>query len=307
MLGYLIVTDWQTIPYDPCTEFSPYHHPGITQDFNISSSVKSSRILRAVLAPPKLTSINLNSDINIELGTSTLSFEADLGLSFSCRQTMACDCSQFPTRCLKFLMDNETMRSFGTSIDQALYQCSSNFNQKSPITFCIFLSGTIKEKYARIKETTEFPKVEINSISVLPEKVHETAQNICTQANVSGHQCHWIPNSDIFKKECEDCQPICRSVRQTLTFPQYIIGNGVLVLSSALQVVPVTALLMNQSPELIQVTVHTTNLPVAVYYVYVCVCTPVCVGACMCVYLFMLEVFKLELNTCMYTVHMVGV
>ena len=67
---------------------------------------------------------------------------------------------------------------------------------------------------------------------------------------------HWIPDSDIFKKKCEDCQPICRSVHQnTDILLSFIIGNGLLVLSSALQIVPVVALLMNQAPERIQVCI----------------------------------------------------
>ena len=91
--------------------------------------------------------------------------------------------------------------------------------------------------------------VKINSINVLPEKVYFIARNNCNEANVSGHQCHWIPSSIITKKECEDCQPICRSISQTLTFAQFCIAIALMVLSNSLQFTPIVALLTNQSPK----------------------------------------------------------
>ncbi len=32
-----LIADWQAIPYDPCTEKSPFHHPDIVDTYNISS------------------------------------------------------------------------------------------------------------------------------------------------------------------------------------------------------------------------------------------------------------------------------
>ena len=34
MFGASLLTDWQAIPYDPCTEKSPFHHPDIINQYN---------------------------------------------------------------------------------------------------------------------------------------------------------------------------------------------------------------------------------------------------------------------------------
>ena len=273
MLGYLIVTDWQTIPYDPCTEFSPFHHPGITEHINITQQSAFQQVVsqetnifpkdNSVATSPKLTSINLLSDIDIDRGTGSFShYLVDFGVNFNCRQANTCACDQLPSRCLRFSVVKGKIVPFDgiTKTAQEYFQCTSTFNEKLPVTFCVLLShmSTTAPSPAKISKLGLL-SAEINSIDILPEGMHETAKNNCIQANVSGHQCHWIPYSDIFKKECEDCQPICRSVHQTLTFPQFIIGCGVLLLSTP-QFVPIASLLMNQSPEQMQVLNSKTDV-----------------------------------------------
>ena len=171
-----------------------------------------------------------------------------------------CDCDRSPSKCLRFTLGSNDSVAVGTGVDQEAYQCSSSFELESPVSLCVLLSrkadaasdiASLESFLESMSDSGSFAK--INTIDILPDELNQIARTNCIQANVSGHQCHWIPYSDIFKKECEDCQPICRSVHQTLTFAQYIIGNSLLVLSSALQIVPVVALLMNQSPEQIQV------------------------------------------------------
>ena len=36
--GYALLTDWQAISYDPCTEYSPFHHPKLFQTQGILSN-----------------------------------------------------------------------------------------------------------------------------------------------------------------------------------------------------------------------------------------------------------------------------
>ena len=93
----------------------------------------------------------------------------------------------------------------------------------------------------------------IESLQVLPDDLYWTARNICMSANVTGRQCHWIPNSLLTKTDCEDCQPICRSLHQILTFPQFILGLALLLLSNSLLWVTLVALLFNQLPGELQV------------------------------------------------------
>ena len=265
------MTDWQTIPYDPCTEFSPYHHPGIVQSLHQSyilfQSSRNARELNTLISPqeklftlPKLKGIDLQSNLNIDLGTSTFSLKADLGMNFSCKPTDTCECDRSPLKCLRYTVGVNGTVTSGTGVGREAYQCSSNFKQMSPVTFCVLLSQKDNNPLLDRADIESFLETAMTDIDVLHEKTYQATSSYCIQANVSGHQCHWIPYSDIFKKECEDCQPICRSVRQTLTFPQFIIGNGLLVLSHVLLIVPVTALILNQSPELVQVCTHNVKM-----------------------------------------------
>ena len=284
MLGYLIVTDWQTISYDSCTEFSPFHHPNLTYQNNkgiqhpfFHNKIISKEVYPAIhkhkfsQPPPKVMSINLLSDIAFDqVAGSSSAYHIDSGVTLNCKlaETRSCACGQFPSKCLKLSTGNSEMVPLddkSTRTDQIFIQCTY---KKHPVTVCFILSPMPAEILNSLvtpnlnsdveKGGNIFPKenddpVEIDSINVLPEGTHQIARNNCIQANVSGHHCHWIPYSDIFQKECEDCQPICRSVHQTLTFPQFITGCGVLFVSSSFQVVITAALLMNQSPEQIQV------------------------------------------------------
>ena len=139
--GALILTDWQAIPYDPCTELSPFHHPNIVANYS----------------------------------------EADTSVSVS-----------------KVMYINNSL-----TVDSQVFQ-------------------------------------------VLGEDQYTIAVSKCENANIAGHTCHWIPDSLITKKLCGDCQPICRSRQQSLTFAQYCIGTTAITMSIDICWVPVAALLSDR-------------------------------------------------------------
>jgi len=37
VIGLTIMADWQSIPYDPCTEYSLYHHPELSRKYSSDS------------------------------------------------------------------------------------------------------------------------------------------------------------------------------------------------------------------------------------------------------------------------------
>ncbi len=49
MTGYALLTDWQAIPYDPCTEYSPFHHPELFQKQNSSLTPLSTNLFQLKL------------------------------------------------------------------------------------------------------------------------------------------------------------------------------------------------------------------------------------------------------------------
>ena len=259
MCGYLIVTDWQTIPYDPCTEYSPFHHPEIVQYYENNTIIvgrfQEKNIESHVdFTLPKLKGVKLLHKINLIFANGT-SFESDLRINFHCSHVDNCTCALKNPTCLHYKMAENLSILLATSPENLYYyECNSDFNLRLPITACITLLRR-QTVLAGNKATTPVDEheSEIESINVLPKRVYFIARNTCIEANVTGHRCHWIPSSTIIKKECKDCQPICRSMSQTLTFTQFLVGNGLLVYTSALQYAPIVSLLMNQTPKQIQV------------------------------------------------------
>ncbi len=251
MCGYLIATDWRTIPYDPCTEYSPFHHPEIAQYYDNIHSVIVGKFQDVDFTSPKLKGVKFLSNIELIFADGNFSFESDLRINLSCSRVDTCTCALRNPTCLHFTMDENLNILLVTSPEDLYYDCTSEFNLGSPITACITHQKTLAGTTVTTPVAEQEAKIE--SINVLPKRVYFVARNICVEANVTGHQCHWIPSSTITKKECEDCQPICRSVSQTLTFAQFMVGNGLLVYTGALQFTPIVSILMNQTPKQIQV------------------------------------------------------
>ena len=69
--------------------------------------------------------------------------------------------------------------------------------------------------------------VSVQSLHVVEDDVYQMAVNKCESA---GDYCHWIPNSRVTHKHCNDCQPICRDSRHTLNFVQFVLGTVILFL-----------------------------------------------------------------------------
>ena len=75
--GYLLMTDWQAIPYDPCTEYSPFHHPNRfqkqteplhTEYFNkTSKKFSSSQNMITQPSPFHFTAMDMYSDLELNL------------------------------------------------------------------------------------------------------------------------------------------------------------------------------------------------------------------------------------------------
>ena len=107
VIGLTIMADWQSIPYDPCTEYSLYHHPELARNYSSDS--------------PPVAPVN--------------------------------------------------QRRF-----------------------------------------------EALSVQIVDNAVYKAAMNKCESFHNSEYDCHWIPNSEITKSFCDECQPICRSEHQTLNF-----------------------------------------------------------------------------------------
>ncbi len=165
--GYLIISDWQAIPFDPCTNCSPYHHPNLLK--NIS----------------------------------------------------ACENS----------FHNDSFKELNSMLDTNSYLRSK---QRSTLESNLYLA-------------------EPSNTLVLYDDDYSIVANKCMSISLPHHTCHWIPFSLIAHKDCEDCPPICRSIEQTLSFPQFMIGMALLVATNPLVWFPMIAFISNQAPLEMQV------------------------------------------------------
>ncbi len=254
--GYLLVSDWQAIPYDQCTEYSPFHYPELIRNGSIYAHSN-----RTQLSFPKIKNSSLSisfivySDIDLHFDDSeTILTKTSSALSLICQQNISCPLCN---------------KSVGITMTSDSPPCltltgADNFFPKSgSIENPLTLSCTLKQQllcvnihnsnqYESTKGSAHMSEMEIQSLLVLSDKVRNVASNSCI--NALDGQCHWIPFSTITHKKCVDCPPICRGKHRTLLFTPFVLGMAILVLSNPFMWVPTIALATNQTPKSIQVS-----------------------------------------------------
>ena len=249
----VLMADWQSIPYDECTEYSPFHNPGLVDNYNIMLEPRKELFKRAHC--DQLTDISSNILMSFELISRskvtllsgyTIETQVIDGTKFDCQRTDVCSlCSQHYSDgkpvCLQFgarvnaegcwtqidgvhLYDN----ALNSNVSES-FLCSST---RSNLSFCIFLRT--------------IPLVQLQSLKHLKPDVYNAAMNMCLTANGTRNNCYWNPQSIITGKHCEDCQPICRSRSHSLTFVQFVLGSALLLVSIPVAWVPVAALISNR-------------------------------------------------------------
>ncbi len=231
--GYLLLGDWQAILFDPCTAYSPFHHPDLLTNDTLSEQIVFNQTS---------TRVQLSWDSQLvvdDVHREHLS-------SLSCNEVQKCSKNEQTE--LIFLQ-------FGT-IDQ--YLPHTNFDYHGDVLVTLYCSHpfisktaicvTIPDGYQSGLSMHQQSSAQIESIQILSNNSYWKWKSTCMHANITGHTCHWIPSSLIARKECEDCPPICRSLSQTLNFAQFILGLGLLLFSNSLLWVSLISLLFNQLP-----------------------------------------------------------
>ena len=95
-------------------------------------------------------------------------------------------------------------------------------------------------------------------IEIVGTKVYHLAAGKCESLHASTG-CHWIPTSSVTKKNCTDCQPICRSEYGTLNFIQFCIGAMLLLIAHPTISVSMTNLITDVTHKQLHVShlIHT--------------------------------------------------
>ena len=248
ILGLLVLTDWQAIPQDPCTQFSIFHHPELMynysdvsqsmdhlpeddhcwslgqeyQTFNLSGLPISFGVLQVVV------------DIDVKQLPRELIECQHYLTKESCRD---CNIASESLITLVFTMDSEkacyepswqpSNPLYGDSVISVVCQVQ---NSSSCISLYLqFESETVDEVEtfdpSLIRQTSS-SIVEVayaQTLQILDNSQYNVARNVCESHKENN--CHWIPDSLLVNEHCIDCQPICRSVYRTLNFIQFVIGG----------------------------------------------------------------------------------
>ena len=243
----LVMTDWQAIPHDSCTDHSLFHHPELAHLYRslltpLNGTVADVEGYRYDLCIPQPS----NSKIELLAVYQSLYYSwqgMDTAMKhellLNCIPVDSCpkwSCSHtamyFITRvnytasssgiCLNYIHNDELPTSDSEPPHYAAGNailCTSGLGSSS--CFILDLECQNENQTLSLADQSLLAEAHIQSLQVVENAVYQKAVSECENA---GEHCHWIPDSRITHKHCSDCQPICRSTRHTLNFVQFIIG-----------------------------------------------------------------------------------
>ncbi len=245
--GYALLTDWQAISYDPCTEYSPFHHPKLFQTqgklSNESNDSNSSTKLNNTSSDFIL---NIFSSVDLEFSDGKkLEFMMPLGVHYVCKEDTFCSENDRPTFSFQYNHFGHSGHSSTSVLDtkNETFSCFQANDTGNKQTFCVNL---LQDKNNKMTSAVALASADIQSLLVLPNDIYAKASNSCM--NALDGQCHWIPFSTITHKKCVDCPPICRGKHQTLSLAQLVLGLAILIFTSPFEWVPLIAMTSNQVP-----------------------------------------------------------
>ena len=266
IVSCILMADWQSIPYDPCTELSPFHHPDIVSRYR---DLETTNTFTNTMSPNK-RDIKCGKPYQNELdSTIYASIQVNLhqkavnARGLTCTAVDACSreyCTDtFDQQCLHFTLDTNwciqesnlvTTANYSTDYGAGQFLCELQL-----YSLCITMH---QETFGNESIDEGLYSVHSQALQMLEVDLYEIAVNKCESANVHGHQCYWIPNSIVTKRHCNDCPPICRSRLHSLTFAQFCIGAALLMVSIPIAWVPIAALISDRVHKEAQVSSNET-------------------------------------------------
>ena len=109
--------------------------------------------------------------------------------------------------------------------------------------------------------TRELPQLDKSLPPTSSSEVQQSSENYttlqlreaCEALSTPEHQCHWNPVSQFTGKYCQDCRPVCRSVRRSLNFFQLCLGVGMVTVSIPIATVIIVVIASDVIPLEMQV------------------------------------------------------
>lgn len=251
IVSCVLMADWQSIPYDPCTELSPFHHPDVVSHYkdlstNAFTSTKTPDKRDMKCYQNKFDS-TIYAFIQVDLHQKPVNASG-----LSCTAVEACSsehCTYTSDQCLHYTLGtNWCIQESNTKFTAANYSTeygADHFLCKLPL-YSLCITMVYQEEFVNESINENLYSVHSQALQMLEVDLYEIAVNKCESANVHGHQCFWIPNSIVTRRHCSDCPPICRSLQHSLTFVQFCIGAALLMVSIPIAWVPVAALISDR-------------------------------------------------------------
>lgn len=259
----VLIADWQSIPYDPCTEFSPFHHPEV----NFTAKRHNSTNLQK-RADVNCHSINTTLDLeNVYIQVQVNHFDGGIKHCHKIQSCPECYEDEDHAPCLDYtigsglacLVPTTRFSEHRQNVSHLVaYSCST---ARSTVSVCILwdklnLTHGNNNSFGKHLTGNVLNAVHTQTLSLMTNGAYNAAVNQCEAMSTSSYQCHWLPFSLITKHHCYDCQPICRSTHQTLNFVQFTIGAALLMASLPLAWVPMAAILSYRVHKEAQVILH---------------------------------------------------
>ena len=260
-IGLLIMMDWQSIGYDPCTQYSPYHHPELVN----STTPVGPEIDIVVQQESMCQELNLPSYISIGDNTAsqlestrvgvcqgnfhlgqvnrTLDLECEIRSSDSCARFSSrhssASCFSFEVISGKFCLEPQDTGGHANLSTLTSVSCVS---PDHPFSLCAtFSMGSENNKllsmtmyaFQELKDLVQMFTVAIATHPQYRTQTHNSNDNTsepgtprerCEAMAQSKDECYWNQASKITHQECDHCPQICRSELKSLNFVQFCIG-----------------------------------------------------------------------------------
>lgn len=265
IIAAVLMADWQSIPYDPCTEFSPFHHPGV----NFTTKLHNSTNLQK---RADVNCQNINTTLDLESIYIQLRVNRFDGKVKHCQRIHSCpECYEDEDHplCLQYTFDSgsclvPTTRFAEHRQNVVAYSCTT---ARSTLFVCflrdnINLTHGVNNSFGKQLTGNVLNTVHSQALSLLTQSAYSAAVNQCEAMSTSRYHCHWLPFSLVTQHHCYDCQPICRSMQQTLNFAQFTIGAALMMASLPIVWVPMAAILSYRMDTKAQVS---CNPPLGIY------------------------------------------
>ena len=236
ILACALLADWQSIPFDKCTEFSVYKdttlltgNPLLYMDAESQMHMK-----RAQLEGHSINYSTSTERIKCNIIPNTTQ-------NFFVGEFRECCLIQYSSDNTQLHINKYPCDSIGDDENMMMFTCQ--LNQSTPLCTSIGFNNTQPSPF--------------NDEYILTRNQYQDAMTRCILTSSGGDQCHWNPNSLITKHHCSNCPPICRSLSRSLSFIQFSFGACLLMLSIPVAWVPIASMASEWTSKEMQVTVQT--------------------------------------------------